>query len=87
METIRHNNYTETQFVVSYEGEMFNVTIFDSNDRIENMMICISGDAIAWTVLYDVRASNSMRRVLDKHNTELLYRLIKAQISKKMRII
>ena len=85
METIRHNNYTETQFVVSYEGEKFNVSLFDSNDRIENMMICISGDAIAWTVLYADRASNSMRRVLDKHNTELLYRLIKAQISKKMR--
>ena len=87
METIRHNNYTETQFVVSYEGEKFNVSLFDSNDRIENMMICISGDAIAWTVLYDERASNSMRRVLDKHNTELLYRLIKAQISKKMGIL
>ena len=84
METIRHNNYTETQFVVSYEGEKFNVSIFDSNDRVENMMIFISCDVIAWTVMYDNRASNSMRRVLDKHNTELLYRLIKAQISKEM---
>ena len=82
METIRHDNYTETRFVVSYEGEKFNVSLFDSNNRIENMMICISGDAIAWTVLYDDRVSNSMRRVLDKHNIDLLYRLIKAQISK-----
>ena len=84
METIRHNNYTEMQFVVSYEGEKFNVSLFDSNNRVENMMICISGDVNAWTVMYDNRASNSMRRVLDKHNTELLYRLIKAQISKEM---
>ena len=87
METIRHNNYTETKFVVSYEGEKFNVSLCDSNNRVENMMIFISCDAIAWTVLYDKRASNSMRRVLDKHNTELLYRLIKAQISKKMRML
>ena len=87
METIRHNNYTETQFVVSYEGEKFNVSLFDSNNRVENMRIFISCDAVAWSVQYDKRASNSMRRVLDKHNTELLYRLIKAQISKKMRVL
>ena len=87
METIRHNNYTEMQFVVSYEGEKFNVSLFDSNNRVENMMICISGDVIAWTVKYDKRASNSMRRVLDKHNTELLYRLVQAHISKKMRVL
>ena len=87
MKTIRHNNYTEKQFALRYEGEMFNVSIFDSNDRVENMMIFISCDAVAWSVQYDKRASNSMRRVLDKHNTELLYRLIRGQISKKMGIL
>ena len=87
MKTIKHNNYTEMQFALRYEGEMFNVSIFDSNDRVENMMIFISCDAVAWSVQYDKRASNSMRRVLDKHNTELLYRLIRGQISKKIGIL
>ena len=87
MKTIRRNNYTEMQFVVSYKGEKFNVSLFDFNDRVKNMIISISGDVIAWTVMYDNRASNSMRRVLDKHNTELLYRLVQAHISKKMRVL
>lgn len=82
METIKHNNYTEVNFNVNYEGEVYRIKITDSNDHKENMMLFLSNATISWSVQYNKRASNSMRRVMAQHNHQLLSNLIKAQISK-----
>lgn len=82
METIKHNNYTEVNFKVNYQGDEYRIKITDSNDHKENMILFLGNDTISWSVSYDEKASNSMRRVLAKHNHTLLNSLIKAQISK-----
>lgn len=85
METIKHSNYKEVNFNVNYHGESYRITITDSNDHIENMMVFFNGENVAWSVCFDKTASNSMRRVLESHNQTLLYSLTKAQISKAER--
>lgn len=85
METIKHENYTEVKFNVNYNCDEFHITITDSNDHKENMMLFLGNETISWSVQFSERASQSMRRVLASHNTTLLYTLIKGQISKKER--
>lgn len=82
MEIIRHKNYTEINFNVNYQGEEYRIKMTDSNDHKENIMLFLGNSIISWSVQFDERASNSMRRALAQHNHRLLNNLIKAQISK-----
>lgn len=82
MNIIKHKNYTEVNFNLTYQGELYRIKIMDSNDQKENMMLFLCNEMISWSIQYDERASSSMRRVLVKHNYSLVYRLVRAHISK-----
>lgn len=85
MEIIKHKNYTEINFSVNYHGDSYRVKMTDSNDQQEEMMLFLGNSVVSWSVQYNEKQSNSMRRVLAQHNYRLLDNLIRAQISKFFR--